>query len=622
MAAKSSNLLKFFLIAPLALMVVILFLPSDPSGAQQHIPTELGGDVSGEGVSQESLQDFFSAGVLLEDTDLDGDGDGFGDGGDRGDTGSGINPYTTNINPGTLAGIREDPNLRGQLAFGTGVQFGGSGACDQDGDGVLSSDMVCGGRDCNDTNPTIYRGAIEVCDGKDNNCNRIVDEHATCHRSCEPFMRVVDLAAEYDDATETTTLTWKNSNSEKLNYYYVYYSKDRPFYFSRLAKLDPTQTTYTHDESGMGYIYNVVSIDYNNYACAYAEAIIPGGLALHRVADQIVIADMISVYPSKYGVKPFSVQFDIESFFNTNYTYTWEYGDGTMGEGRTPVHTFQASGAYDVLLHEKGENGHYLIYTIRLFVTDPVPLEPRACTVADVGFEAIARFINEALTADTKDSDGDGLTDREELCAGTSPFDQDTDNDGYLDMIEITRGYAAATDLNFRFQNYDPNSMRWAKQQMKWMRYIFTCHLLGELGELAKKHSVLQSVVSEVGLNAAAGAADAGAGGVVIVDTPGRGFSQLPTGAQSIGQLRTGGQSIGQLNTGAQSIGQLNTGAQSIGQLRSGAQSIDQLNTGAQSIDQLRSGSQGIGQLPTGATQTIGQIGDTEIIIPRFSSGE
>ena len=39
------------------------------------------------------------------------------------------------------------------------------------------------------------------------------------------------------------------------------------------------------------------------------------------------------------------------------------------------------------------------------------------------------------------DSDGDGLADHKEKRYGTDPLDPDTDNDGYLDGVEVARGY-------------------------------------------------------------------------------------------------------------------------------------------------------------------------------------
>ena len=44
---------------------------------------------------------------------------------------------------------------------------------DKDGDGFTSN------KDCNDNDVTVYPGANEICDGKDNNCNGVVDENCT-----------------------------------------------------------------------------------------------------------------------------------------------------------------------------------------------------------------------------------------------------------------------------------------------------------------------------------------------------------------------------------------------------------------------------------------------------------
>ena len=49
---------------------------------------------------------------------------------------------------------------------------------DKDDDG--HAPIVCGGDDCDDIDPARYGGLPEVCDGKDNDCDGVVDEQATC----------------------------------------------------------------------------------------------------------------------------------------------------------------------------------------------------------------------------------------------------------------------------------------------------------------------------------------------------------------------------------------------------------------------------------------------------------
>lgn len=48
-----------------------------------------------------------------------------------------------------------------------------AGLLDGDGDGVIAAE------DCNDGDPNIGPGAIEVCDGIDNDCSGGIDDNAT-----------------------------------------------------------------------------------------------------------------------------------------------------------------------------------------------------------------------------------------------------------------------------------------------------------------------------------------------------------------------------------------------------------------------------------------------------------
>src|SRR3954469_25210689 len=54
----------------------------------------------------------------------------------------------------------------------------GASSCDADGDGHPRPS--CGGDDCDDTRADIYPGAVDTCDGDDNNCDGVVDENNAC----------------------------------------------------------------------------------------------------------------------------------------------------------------------------------------------------------------------------------------------------------------------------------------------------------------------------------------------------------------------------------------------------------------------------------------------------------
>ncbi len=52
----------------------------------------------------------------------------------------------------------------------------GASTADNDGDGYAAC-----GADCDDSDPNSHPGAVEVCDGVDNNCDNVVDENTECY---------------------------------------------------------------------------------------------------------------------------------------------------------------------------------------------------------------------------------------------------------------------------------------------------------------------------------------------------------------------------------------------------------------------------------------------------------
>ena len=78
------------------------------------------------------------------------------------------------------------------------------GRVDADGDGVFASGTTADpkaalgcGKDCDDTSPDIFPGAIELCDALDNDCNGVVDDGAQLQLASAAPTRVSPLDADH-----------------------------------------------------------------------------------------------------------------------------------------------------------------------------------------------------------------------------------------------------------------------------------------------------------------------------------------------------------------------------------------------------------------------------------------
>jgi len=101
-----------------------------------------------------------------------------------------------------------DNNCNGQIDEGCDV-------CeDKDGDGHYAVSPRCPqGDDCNDSDVTVYPGAPEVCDRKDNNCNKVPDE-GCCEGSVSvypsevwPFIPTSQRPSGYSEDWTKSTIT-------------------------------------------------------------------------------------------------------------------------------------------------------------------------------------------------------------------------------------------------------------------------------------------------------------------------------------------------------------------------------------------------------------------------------
>ncbi len=133
----------------------------------------------------------------------------------------------------------------------------------------------------------------------------------------------------------------------------------------------------------------------------------------------------------------------------TIVSYYWDFGDGFVGSGVSPIHTYPAPG----------------LYTVNLTVTDDGTLTDSATTTAVITFfdadqdgisdqldnclyrynpsqtDCDQDFIGDTCDQDTQDRDGDGVDNSCDNCPDDLNFTQlDADGDGIGDVCDGTPG--------------------------------------------------------------------------------------------------------------------------------------------------------------------------------------
>lgn len=120
------------------------------------------------------------------------------------------------------------------------------------------------GPDCDDNDPSVYPGAPEICDGKDNNCDGQIDEG--CGTLDAPPS---DLKAKQPGKALKVMLEW-DDNSTNEDGFRIY--RDG----SQIAALGSNTTSYEDStiSSGVTYTYKVCAYTSNEEACSDTISII------------------------------------------------------------------------------------------------------------------------------------------------------------------------------------------------------------------------------------------------------------------------------------------------------------------------------------------------------------
>lgn len=203
---------------------------------------------------------------------------------------------------------------------------------DVDGDGYNSTGGLCGPIDCNDNNALIRPGAIELCNGVDDNCNGIIDDGCAA-----PNLLPVAVAGN-DITTATGQTVFLNGSASYdpdgvITNHLWQISDGRTFTGSLQSLSFPTIGVYTA----------TLTVTDNNGSTASDSLII-------TVAAPQILLVTISATPTE-GSAPLQVFFTSNIISgNAPYTYYWTFGDGGFSYDPNPVHVFYDEESHTVTL--------------------------------------------------------------------------------------------------------------------------------------------------------------------------------------------------------------------------------------------------------------------------------